>query len=111
MGQVGREFVEGKPFVSTVAADRWADWSLAKLEGAADQVTIEFERREKDETLWVYLVGEGGAREPLREVTWPLAQLEGDGECWVGVYSATPTEDRTENLVASFKNFELELLE
>ncbi|RFU25932.1 hypothetical protein B7463_g10399, partial [Scytalidium lignicola] len=109
----GVEFVDGKPFVSTVAADRWADWSLVKLGDEQGEVTIEFERREKDDTLWVYVI-EGGERAPAREVTWALAEFGGEGEqqeCWVGVYAAKPTADQEEQLVVGFKDFEVEVLE
>ncbi|GBF60275.1 hypothetical protein TMEN_2692 [Trichophyton mentagrophytes] len=105
--KAGIEFVEGVPRCSTVARDRWADWSLSPLppagqttagDGAscADDkgdgvgVTIEMERRARDQTLWVYAVGKDGARTPMREVTW-LFEDEEQLECWVGVYVCRPS--------------------
>ncbi|KAH8820089.1 hypothetical protein F5884DRAFT_37563 [Xylogone sp. PMI_703] len=110
----GVEFYDGKPYVSTVAADRWADWSLVAIDGeqAEKGVTIEFERRDKDDTLWAYVLGADGKRQPLREVTWALAEFEEVGklECWVGVYAAKPTADKEEQFVVQFRDFEVEVL-
>ena len=94
--KTGIELYNGSPHVSTVACDRWADWSLWPLDG--NEATIEMERELVDSrltsTLWVYLV-KGNERKPIREVTW-VFHPEGDGEdndCWVGLYAAKPTKD------------------
>jgi len=86
----GIEFFDGEAYVSTVAADRWADWSLVQA-GIKDgkEVTLEMERNEKEGTLWIYVI-DGERRIPIREVTWVLSEA-GEMECWVGVYAATPT--------------------
>jgi regulation of enolase protein 1 (concanavalin A-like superfamily) len=103
----GIEFYEGEAYVSTVACDRWADWSLVQtgiknLDSGEKEVTLEMERREKDATLWVYVV-DGEKKVPVREVTWALSDIDRNGDggekvCWVGVYAATPTvgEGRSE---------------
>lgn len=94
--KTGIEVYNGAPHVSTVACDRWADWSLWPLE--SDTVTIEMEREVKagkpTSTLWVYIV-DGEKRRPVREVTWVFDGVdEGKGsDCWVGVYAAKPTKD------------------
>lgn len=112
----GVEFYENEVYIGTVAADRWADWSLVNgrdsgVEGG--EVTMEMERHPKDGTLWVYILGEGGVRKPLRECTWMLSE---EGEAWVGVYAATPTVkdekgEGREALEVRFKGWELELME
>ncbi|KAJ5585426.1 uncharacterized protein N7459_005226 [Penicillium hispanicum] len=76
--KAGIELTHGKPHLSVVAKDRWADWSLLPLV------------REVDDSLWIYLV-EGVQKSPIREVTW-LFQ-EDVQECWVGVYAARPSAD------------------
>lgn len=86
--KTGVEFVEDAAHVSTVAMDRWSDWSLRPMPSAGGMgATVEM-AREEDGSLWVYLL-EGVKRRPLREVTW---FFEGDGEeeCWIGVYAAKP---------------------
>lgn len=90
--------------VSTVATDRWSDWSVAApVRGAeqgeaAGEVTVEA-RREGDElgsSLWVYQVVGGGNRDgeealvPLRECCWFFAEEEGGWEVEVGAYAARP---------------------
>lgn len=115
----GIEIMGGAAYVSTVAADRWADWSLVQtgLRGAAgrEEVTLEFERNAVEGTLWIYVVVEDDGvtrRVPIREVTWVLS--EGDErECWVGVYVARPTasaEGVEQALVVDFKGFELDVI-
>lgn len=98
--------------MSTVAADRWADWSLVQT-GLKDgkEVTLEFERNKEEGTLWIYVV-DGEKKIPVREVTWILS--EGDEkECWIGVYAAKPTanaEGTERGLVVDFKDWELDLI-
>jgi uncharacterized protein len=112
--KTGIEFYSGDAYVSTVACDRWADWSLVQTgirgEHGRKSVTIEAERNPEEGTLWLYII-DGEKRIPIREVTWVLS--EGDEkEVWVGVYAATPTvEGRKEGdgLKVSFEEWELEV--
>jgi len=108
----GLEFNEGKVWISTVAADRLADWSLAAAEEGVKEVTVEFERNAEGE-LWIYVVKEEGQeRVPIRSVTWALTE-EGSGrnECLVGVYTARPTvKDGEDPLKIHFTGFQLETL-
>jgi regulation of enolase protein 1 (concanavalin A-like superfamily) len=87
--KTGIEFYQGEPYVSTVAADRWADWSLLQAGIKDGKVTLEIERNTKEGTLWIYII-DGRKRIPIREVTWALSEPE-TSDCWVGVYAATPT--------------------
>lgn len=77
------------------------------------EVTLEMERNETENTLWIYVVvggGERGTEEriPLREVTWILS--EKDQELLVGVYAAKPTAGGNGDLVVKFRGWELETL-
>lgn len=109
----GIEFYQGKPYVSTVAADAWADWSLVTAAMHDRGVTLEMERRAKDDTLWIYVI-DGQMKIPIREVTWALSEPGAD-VCWVGVYAATPTvgvpDDETGPLNVKFEGWELEVTE
>lgn len=94
--KTGIEVYNGTPHVSTVACDRWADWSLWPLENV--KVTVEMEREvvagKLTSTLWVYVV-DGERRRPVREVTWVFDEVDDGkgGDCSVGVYAAKPTKD------------------
>ncbi|KAK3168100.1 hypothetical protein OEA41_004546 [Lepraria neglecta] len=109
--KTGIEFYNGAPMVSTVACDRWADWSLLPLPTATSRgtsggtsVTVGMEREVLEgvggSTLCVYVM-EGVEKRVVREVTWVFEEVNGegeeegelDGECWVGVYAAKPTKD------------------
>ncbi|OAX79259.1 hypothetical protein ACJ72_06424 [Emergomyces africanus] len=84
--KTGIEFVDGKPHVSTVGKDNWADWSLLPMPpGNETGARIEMVR-EKGVTLWIYLI-EGEERKRIRQVTWAFGDEEST-ECWVGVYAA-----------------------
>lgn len=122
--KTGVEFVEGKAWVSTVACDNWADWSLSSAgitpsssDDKIKTVTLEMERHEVEGTLWIYVLDKGG-RVPLRECTWILSsQGHGGGQerkAWVGVYAATPiVEGRgaEDGLEVEFRDWQLELTE
>lgn len=108
--KTGIEFAYGKANVSTVAADRWADWSLLALSNeGGSSVTVEMVK-EDDGSLWVYVI-EGVERRPIREVTWVFADGEdgaqGERECWVGAYAAKPS-DQGQALEVSFGHLVIE---
>lgn len=97
--KTGIEFLDGYPSVSTVATDRWSDWSLRPMpSGSAVSATIVMVS-EDDGSLWVYLV-EAGKRIPIREVTW-WANVDKEAECWIGVYAAKPAKEQ-KNLQVKF---------
>lgn len=78
--------------LSSVACDRYADWSLQQLAEDTSSVTIEFERKAEEDALWAYWVT-GSERKPIREVTWAFVNDEDEkGEIWVGVYAARPAK-------------------
>ena len=106
--KTGVEFYEGASYVSTVAADRWADWSLVQAGIHDGKVTLEMERKKVDDTLWIFIV-DGDKRIPIREITWALSETSVE-DCWVGVYAATPTVPKgSEALDVQFEGWELEV--
>ncbi|KAI1373397.1 hypothetical protein F4677DRAFT_429518 [Hypoxylon crocopeplum] len=127
--KTGVEFYFGRPQLSTVGCDRYADWSVAPLTLTAneadpaevDGVTIEVVREgdEHGKSFWVYrlvLDAEGGVVEkiPLREICWVLAdEDEAGGEEWlldVSPFVARPEKMATESLKVNFKTFEVQWL-
>ncbi len=127
--KTGVEFYNGRPMLSTVACDAWADWSVTPLppspppsnaSAAADQkqwttVAIVREGDEKGKSLWVYQVvpstdgSEGGEEKiPMREICW----VSGDGpeeewELGVAAMAARPEKTAAEELSVEFKDFEV----
>ncbi|KAI8962417.1 hypothetical protein F5Y11DRAFT_193866 [Daldinia sp. FL1419] len=124
--KTGVEFYFGKPQLSTVATDRFADWSVAPLTLIENEsepakvggVTIEI-ARESDEhgkSFWVYRLvldakGDVVEKIPLREIGWVLAdEDEGGGEEWlldVSPLVARPEKNATDSLEVNFKSFEV----
>ncbi|KAJ5476170.1 hypothetical protein N7475_001899 [Penicillium sp. IBT 31633x] len=86
----GIELTHGRPHLSVVAKDNWADWSLAPVPSGGGAATLELVR-EQDNSLWIYLV-EGLQKSPIREVTWVFEQ-EYVKDCWIGVYAARPSDE------------------
>ncbi|KAL1953813.1 hypothetical protein VTO42DRAFT_2140 [Malbranchea cinnamomea] len=115
--KTGIEFVNGKPHVSTVAKDKWADWSLLPVpesnvaaggpDGKDIGVTVEMVR-EQDGSLWIYLIDAEGVKTPIREVTWAF-EKEDMVDCWIGVYAARPNKNTTEMLEVKFSQWELDI--
>jgi regulation of enolase protein 1 (concanavalin A-like superfamily) len=105
--KTGIEFTEGKAFISTVAKDRWADWSLLPVPSGGNAATIEI-ARESSGGLWIYLI-EGVQRTPIREVTWAF-EGEETKDCWIGTYAAKPSE-KGKDLVVDFRHLVVELIE
>lgn len=111
--KTGIEYLNGQPRLSTVATDRWSDWSLQSIpentessEGAKTSPGATIEMVIEDGSLWVYLI-EGVKRSPMREVTW-MADVDKESECWVGVYAAKPAKEN-ENLEVNFTSLKIEL--
>jgi regulation of enolase protein 1 (concanavalin A-like superfamily) len=84
--KTGIEFYNGKPMLSTVACDNWADWSIGPLpvatglSGADIWTTILIEKEEDENglSLRVYHVN-GDEKTALREITWVYGL---DTEAW-----------------------------
>ena len=105
--KTGVEFENDQPNVSTVATDRWSDWSLLPLQDTS-RATVEIEVT-SDGSLWVRLLKENGKPSPLREVTW-WADLPKEAECWVGVYVAKPApHGEKEEITVRFEDLKIEL--
>jgi regulation of enolase protein 1 (concanavalin A-like superfamily) len=105
--KTGIEFTEGKPHISTVAKDNWADWSLLPVPSGGNAATIEMVK-EQDGSLWVYFV-EGITRSPVREITW-IFDREEDTECWIGAYACRPSKEGGD-LTVEFRHLVIELQE
>jgi regulation of enolase protein 1 (concanavalin A-like superfamily) len=88
--KTGIEFTHGRPHLSTVAKDNWADWSLLAVPSGGGAATLEMSR-EQDNSLWIYLV-EGLQKSPLREITW-IFEEKNVKDCWIGVYAARPSSE------------------
>lgn len=85
----GIELTHGRPYLSAVAKDNWADWSLLPVPSGGGAATLEM-AMESDHSLWIYLV-EGLQKSPIRQVTWVFGQDVKD--IWVGVYAARPSSE------------------
>ncbi|KAL4800019.1 hypothetical protein BDV19DRAFT_202910 [Aspergillus venezuelensis] len=105
--KTGIEFTHGKPHLSTVTRDRWADWSLLSVPSGGVGATLEIVR-EADDSLWIYLV-EGIQKSPIREVTWVFAE-EDVVDTWIGVYAARPSS-KGGDLAVSFSSVVIDATE
>lgn len=85
----GIELTHGRPYLSAVAKDNWADWGLLPVPSGGGAATLEMVM-EPDHSLWIYLV-EGVQKSPIRQVTWVFDQDVKD--IWVGVYAARPSSE------------------
>lgn len=120
--KTGVEFYQGAPMLSTVATDRWADWSVGPL-GApavdpAKGITLEIIREgdENGKSAWVYrlvLDEAGNVKEkvPLREICWIFAdENDKDGEEWlldVSPLVARPAKTSSDPLKVNFFEFDV----
>ncbi|OAA54370.1 hypothetical protein SPI_08989 [Niveomyces insectorum RCEF 264] len=110
--KAGVEFYENKEMLSTVACDRWADWSIAALPASAGTgagaggsektwTTLLVERGGPGEegtglSLWVYHVLENGTKTPMREIAWVFGEDGGAGwEVEVTAMAARPDPEKT----------------
>ncbi|KAK1990352.1 hypothetical protein LX36DRAFT_664310, partial [Colletotrichum falcatum] len=121
--KAGVELYDGRPHLSTVACDRYADWGLYPLTtttstaAAAEEesVTIEVFRDggAGGKNAWVHrlVLGEdGGVKErvPLRKICWVFAdEDEGDWVLDVGPLAARPDKDTEGALEVEFSAFEV----
>ncbi|KAL5362845.1 hypothetical protein BJX96DRAFT_154735 [Aspergillus floccosus] len=104
--KTGIELTHGKPHLSTVVKDRYADWSLQPVPSGGGAATLEVVR-ESDNSLWIYLV-EGVQKNPLREVTW-VFEDQNVQDCWVGLYAAKPSKEGGD-LVVNFGHLIVDLV-
>lgn len=106
--KAGMEKVEGQTRVSVVVKDNWADWSLSPLiERDVPNTRIQLEV-EDDGALWAYVIGNDGAKIPIREVTW-WAALDSNTPIEIGPAAAKPSEEGGD-LIVNFDDFVLELV-
>ncbi|KAF2670687.1 hypothetical protein BT63DRAFT_424626 [Microthyrium microscopicum] len=114
--KTGIEFYNGKPMLSTVACDAWADWSVTpRTMGAGASATatwttlsIEKEQDENGVSLWVYHIDDLGEKIPLREITWVFGH---DPDRWnieVLAMAARPEKSAIDILEVSIKDMAIE---
>lgn len=106
---------DGKAWVSSVARERWADWTLAtppasslRNGGKTVKATIEFERHGNALCVFVY---EEEEKVMTREVQWIFLEEMWERCLWVGVYVCRPdAKDETggESLEVEFEEFVVE---
>jgi len=110
--KTGLEVNDGYLNISSVSADRFADWSLIPLseEDGRKEHTIEIERKKAG--LKIYLVS-GEDRKLTRGVTWFFEGVEDGQEIQIGVTVARPTKEGKDKdeLEIFFENFEVKLLD
>ena len=122
--KAGIEFEHDQVFLSVVACDNWADWSLLpppiqNLEGNSDAAKRIEEGQEKVKlvarkehdpngvSLWIYYEDPRGEMTPLREITWFFADERDDGwELSVCAAVARPATDGGE-LETTFDDIEV----
>jgi regulation of enolase protein 1 (concanavalin A-like superfamily) len=90
--KTGIELTHGKPHLSTVTKDRWADWSLYPVTLEGDGTTTIEIIRDQENTMWIYLLKDG-QKYPLREITWVFEEGVTVTDFWVGVYAAKPSSE------------------
>ncbi|SPO04061.1 uncharacterized protein DNG_06744 [Cephalotrichum gorgonifer] len=121
----GVEFYNAKPYVSTVTAAHWADWSITPhaTTGAGERVDVTIVAQKSTDvhgtSIWMYKVGPDGERQALREICWVFA-LDGQGEVgeggvggegWeveVAAYACRPDKEVSGELGAEFRDVKLE---
>ncbi|OOF90805.1 hypothetical protein ASPCADRAFT_211758 [Aspergillus carbonarius ITEM 5010] len=105
--KTGIELTRGRPHLSTVTKDKWADWSLQPVPSGGGAATLELVK-EADNSLWIYLV-EGIQKSPLREITWIFEEPDVQ-DFWVGLYAARPSKEGGD-LVVNFGHLIIEATE
>lgn len=115
--KTGVELYDGRPHLSTVACDRYADMSLYPLAASeAKSVTIEIFRQGGvgGKKVWVHrlvLDQDGNVRErvPLREICWIFAdEDEGEWVLDVSPLAARPDKAAKDSLKVGFSEFKVQ---
>ncbi|KAK0715071.1 hypothetical protein B0H67DRAFT_233524 [Lasiosphaeris hirsuta] len=107
--KTGIEFYNGQPMLSTVACERYADWSVSPLSPRAAWTTILIEKStdEHGTSLWVYHILEDGTKVPLREIAWVFGDNPEGWRVEASALAARPEKGATGDLVVEVKDFEV----
>ncbi|GKT89504.1 LOW QUALITY PROTEIN: hypothetical protein Ct61P_07354 [Colletotrichum tofieldiae] len=114
--KTGIELYDGRPHLSTVTCDRYADWGLYPLTTAADASADRDDRGlpgrgAGGKNAWVHrlvLDDDGNVKErvPLRKICWIFAdEDEGDWVLDVGPLAARPDKAAQDVLKVEFSEF------
>jgi regulation of enolase protein 1 (concanavalin A-like superfamily) len=122
--KAGIEFYQGKPLLSTVCCDAYADWSVARLPSREEEdavtagkasvtLLLQKEYDENGVSLWVYHVADDadGTKTPMRECCWLFAERSDGKEDWeleVCGLVARPDKDAKGALEAEFEKFDVQ---
>jgi hypothetical protein len=103
--------------LSTVACERWADWSVTPLSPsptAAQQsaktwttISIDKETDVHGTSLWVYHILESGEKVPLREICWVYGDEPAGWEVEVLAMAARPEKGATGSLEVEVRDLEV----
>ncbi|KAH6632211.1 hypothetical protein F5144DRAFT_602959 [Chaetomium tenue] len=120
--KAGIELYNGAPRVSTVACDRWADWSVADLRPAPGgsgppssqsetgwtTVVVEKDKDGNGTGVWVYWIAEGSEEKvPLREICWVFGDEPEAWEVEVHAMAARPNKEAQGALTVEFAGLEV----
>ncbi|KAK3898910.1 hypothetical protein C8A05DRAFT_37494 [Staphylotrichum tortipilum] len=119
--KTGIELYNSAPRLSTVACDRWADWSVSDLppssppsgvgqETGWTTLLVEKDKDGNGTGVWVYRVLESGEKVPLREICWVFGGSEeelGEWEVEVSAMAARPAREGGEGLEVAFVGLEV----
>jgi regulation of enolase protein 1 (concanavalin A-like superfamily) len=114
--KTGVEFYNGKPMLSTVACDTWADWSVSAPNSGTGSpgtktwttILVQKEGDEHGMSLWVYEVLETGEKIPLREICWVLGHAPEEWDLEVLALAARPAKDAKGSLEVEIKDMVVE---
>jgi len=113
--KAGIEVNDNQAWISVVARDGWADWSLASPPsgsvsngGKTVKATLQFEKH--DNALMIFVLN-GERKLMVREVQWVFLDEQLETECWIGVYVARPDAkgETSGPLEVQFEGFDIEV--
>lgn len=111
--KTGLEYYNGVAQLSTVACDRFADWSitpLAAVGSTTEPISLRIDRDESEHgvSIWIFYLPPGGAEKvALREICWFYAEEAGEWDLEVSAFAARPIETTKEELKVEFSGLDV----
>lgn len=99
--------------LSTVACDRWADWSVSSLpdadakKGAWTTISAEKEHDEHGTSIWIYCMLESGEKVALREICWVFGDDPAGWEVEVSAMAARPAKTAKADLEVAVRDVDV----